>query len=187
MIHRFLLSNSCFDTFNVSLCNFSITRQPKEQRHVDIDSFSDKPDDSGQPFDSCRNFDKNVGSFKRSPQPSGFFNCNFGVMRQMRVDLKADISIPAVGFFIHRSELVGSALHIVPAESFIYFLGVSFFKRCIPDILIVNMAFNDRLLKDGRIRGHPAQPVFVDQTSKLAAGDQVPPDVVQPDGLAKRF
>lgn len=48
------------------------------------------------------------------------------------------------------------------------------------------MALYNRLRKNGGIRGHPLQTIFLNQTSELPAGDQIAPEVVQPDRLTER-
>ena len=54
------------------------------------------------------------------------------------------------------------------------------------NVLVVYIAFRYRLLKDGWIRGHPSQSILLDQTSKLAACDQITSYVVEPNGLTER-
>jgi hypothetical protein len=53
------------------------------------------------------------------------------------------------------------------------------------NILVVNIAFRYCLLEDGWVRGHPRQSIIVDQTPKLATGEQITADVIQPDGLTE--
>ena len=106
-------------------------------------------------------------------------------MRQVGIDLQAHITVLAVSLIIHRPELVGSALHVALAESFVdASLGFSLESHG-PNVLVVIVAVRNRLLEDGWIGGHPPQSILLDQSPQLATGDQIATGVVQPDGLAK--
>lgn len=104
----------------------------------------------------------------------------------MRIHFQADISIVAIGLVIQRPELVRGALHVVQAEGFIDDDRFFSLKGHGPNLLVILMAFYNRLLKNGGIRGHPPQAILFNQASKLSTGDQIAPDVVQPDGLTER-
>ena len=56
-----------FDAGDVSFRHLPITRQPKEQRHVDADAFADELLDGGQPFGRRRDLDEDVGPVQRGP------------------------------------------------------------------------------------------------------------------------
>ena len=129
---------------------------------------------------------KTLGRFSAAHNRRASSSRPFGVVRQVGIDLQADISIFAVRPVVERPELVGGALHVALAEGFVDGLGTFALKRHGPNVLVVIVAVRNRLLEDGWIRGHPPQSILLDQAPEPAAGDQIPPDVVQPDGLAER-
>src|SRR6185369_2141941 len=106
-------------------------------------------------------------------------------MRQVRIDFQTHISIPRVRLIVNGSELVSRALHIALAESFVNHLWALPVESHDPNVLLVILAADDGLLEDRGIGGHPAQSIFLDQSSQFATEDQIAPGVVQPDGLAK--
>jgi XFP N-terminal domain len=106
-----------------------------------------------------------------------------GVVRQVGIDLQADISIFAVRPVVERPELVGGTLYVALAEGFVDCINAFSLTRHGANVLVVIVAVRDRFLEDGWIRGHPPQSILLDQTPEPAAGDQIPPYVVQPDGL----
>jgi hypothetical protein len=99
----------------------------------------------------------------------------------VRIDLQTNISIFSFSLVVQRPELIGGALNVPLADSFIDFLDAFSLKHHGPNILIVIMAARNRLLKDGWIRGHPPQSVLLNQPPELAADDQIASDVVEPN------
>src|SRR5262249_12469555 len=53
------------------------------------------------------------------------------------------------------------------------------------DVLVVQLGLGDRLLEDGRVGGHPAQAVLLDQTLQLGTLVQIAANEVVPDALAE--
>ena len=53
------------------------------------------------------------------------------------------------------------------------------------ELLSVVRAAGDGFFEDGGIGGHAAKPVFGNQASELAGGEQVAANVVKPNGLAE--
>src|SRR5262249_3192239 len=53
------------------------------------------------------------------------------------------------------------------------------------DVVVVELGLGDGLLEDGRIRGHPAQPVLLDEALQLGTLVQIAADEVVPDALAE--
>ena len=157
MLHRLSLGRARFDAGNVSFRHLPVTRQPEEQRHVDADSFADELLDGRQPIGRRRDLDQDVRPVQRGPQPAGFLDRALGVVRQVGIDLQADISILAVSPVVERPELVGGALHVTLAEGFVDCLGAFSLKRHGPNVLVVIVALRNRLFKDGRdSRSSPA-------------------------------
>jgi len=76
------------------------------------------------------------------------------------------LTVLAIRLVVERPELVGGALHIALAEDFVDGLGTVSCKRRGPNILVVVVAVRNRLLEDGRIRGHPSQSILLDHTAQ---------------------
>src|SRR5208282_4781824 len=112
---------------------------------------------------------KDVRPAQSGPQPASFLYRALRIVRQVGIDLQADISILAVCLVVKRPELVGGALHVALAEDFIDFLSAFSLKGHGPNVLVVIVALCNRLFKDGWIRGHPAQSIFLNQTPEFAA------------------
>ena len=72
MLHGLALGRPRFDAGDVSFRHLPVTRQSKEQRHVDVDAFADELLDGGQPFGRRRDLDEDIGPVQRGPQPAGF-------------------------------------------------------------------------------------------------------------------
>src|SRR6185503_14527695 len=138
MRHGFPLRSTRFNTGDVSCRHLPITWQPKEQRDVDVDAFADELLDGGQPFGRRRDFDEHVGPLQRSPQTTGLNDRTFSVMRQVWIDLQTHISFPRVSLIVHGSELVGRALHVALAESFVNHLWALSVESHSPNVFLVN-------------------------------------------------
>jgi hypothetical protein len=53
------------------------------------------------------------------------------------------------------------------------------------DVVVIQPTAGDRLLEDGRVRGHAPEAVLGDEPRQLAGGDEIPGDVVIPRALAQ--
>jgi hypothetical protein len=100
--------------------------------------------------------------------------------------LETHVAVARVSAVIHRPEDIRRVLNVLDRETLVHLLGIdpgTLAGDLVDGRRIVGAAV-DRLLEDCRIRGDAAEPVFVHEPFELTAGDQAPPDEVQPDRLA---
>lgn len=102
------------------------------------------------------------------------------------VPREGGIFIFAVSLVLCGLQLVSDTLRVTHTEAFADCLDALSLKRQSPNVLVVVVAARSRLLKNGWVRGLPPQSILLDQTPQLSAGDQVTPNVVQPEGLPRR-
>ena len=84
----------------VGFGHLPITRQPKEQRHVDADPFADELADRRQSFGRAGDLDEDVGTVEGSPQTAGLLDRAIGIAGQAGTDLQAHVAILAVGLVV---------------------------------------------------------------------------------------
>src|ERR1051326_7674876 len=105
-------------------------------------------------------------------------------MRQVGIDFQTHIAIPPVRPIINGPELVGRALHVSLAETFVNHVWALSVESHGPNVFLVKLTADNGLLEDGWIGGHPPQSIFLDQSPQFPTEDQIAPGVVQPDGLS---
>src|SRR5205807_2322129 len=108
------------------------------------------------------------------------------VVTQIRGDFEAYVSVATFYFLINRTQKIRSILNVTNGKNFVTCLGVeigSGLQRFQQICVIV--AARDCFLEDRGIRRNAPQAIFIDQTLQFAAGDQVAPDVIQPNRLAE--
>src|SRR5262249_37934243 len=91
------------------------------------------------------------------------------------------------GPVVERAERVARGLDVAHRQRLVDLEGRDPRSRA-PQALQVGVilgALADGLLEDGRVRGHAADAVLVDQPLQLAALDQLARDEVEPDGLSE--
>jgi hypothetical protein len=158
----------------------------EEEGHVDVHPLADERANRGRSRLRARHLDHHVLASERRPQPARFGDRAFGVVRQQRRHLEAHVSIATASPFVHTTEQIGRVLNVGDRETFIQIAGRT--QRAATGRgkrLRVIGAAGDRLLEDGRVRRHAAEAVLLDQTSELAARDEMAADVVEPHGLTQ--
>ncbi len=156
----------------------------KQQRDVDIDAFADQLLKGRNTLGSAGHLDHQVRTIHCAPQPTGIAYGSFGVMRQERRDLQADVAIALTGAVVHGPQCIGGVLNVFDREDFINARGVQVLTLLqLEQGIGVIGAAGDGLLENRGIGGNAAQPVLFDQPLELAAGDEIAANVIQPDGL----
>ena len=106
-------------------------------------------------------------------------------MREVRVDLPRDVTILAGAAVPHRAEQVARVLDVVLRQVEEDLLGVGQLLEALAQLLVVGVALRDRLLEDRRVRRDPGDRVLVHHPRELAALEQLPREVVDPNALAE--
>ena len=108
-------------------------------------------------------------------------------MGEVGRNLEADIAIAFFRAHVDRAEEVGCILNVADREEFIAAFGIEIVasREGVEEVLI--LPSGNCLLEDGGVRCHAAQAVFGDQALQFTACHQVPANVIEPDGLAKRL
>jgi hypothetical protein len=157
----------------------------EQQRHVDVDAFAGE---LAAGRESCRgagDLDQQIGTSDGRPEPPRLLQRPGRIVGQVGRDLQADVAIPSLGLLVDRPEQIRGLRDVLDGE-----LLVEGFPIEIPLLLrrlqrrIVIGAAGDRLRKNGRVGGHPTQPILPDQGLKCAGSEQTAADVVEPDALA---
>src|SRR5581483_4076579 len=157
----------------------------EQQRDVDIDALADQLLKRGNTFRSARHLDHDIRPAYRIPQAARFLQRAWRVVRQIRRDLQADVSIPPLSLVVNRAQHVSSILDVADGQQFIAGLRIQVSPRVqrSQKVRVVGTACNG-FFEDRGIRGHAAQPIFFDKALQFAAGEQLPADVVQPYRLS---
>ncbi len=154
----------------------------EEQGDVDVDAFADGLLECRDAFGRAGNLDHYILATDGLPQPARFFERALGVAGEIGRDFEADVAVAALRAVVHRPQNIGGILNVADGENFVAPLASrSVRERKRVQQIVVKRAAGDGLLEDGRVGGHAAQAVFVDQALQFAAGEQVAADVVQPD------
>jgi len=158
---RLALTGPRFEAGKIGSGDLPVAGQSKQERDIDVDSFGDELLDGGDSLSGGGNLDENVGPIQRLPQAAGLGDGAFGVMSQVRVNLQANVPVLSIHPIVHRAELVGCALNVTLTENFVNDVGAPSVKGQIPNVFVVKLSAGERFLENGRIRGHPAQSIFL--------------------------
>ena len=117
----FAALDPALDAAQVRFGDFTIARQPEQERDVDVDALADELFDSGQTFLGGRHLDEDVRSIERPPQRTRFFDGCIGVAREMRRYFEAHEAVAAVAFVVEVPQPVGRGLHVVDGQRLVDF------------------------------------------------------------------
>jgi hypothetical protein len=161
-------------------------RRPREQkRHVDVDAFGYQPFHGRHAGGRPGHLDHQVGPVDRPPQPPRFDQRRAGVGGELRGHLEAHEAVRAPRPVVHRAQDVRGVAYVADRQAFVDGSRVAARTRRGGHGVGVLGTGGERLLEDRRVRGHAAQAVLGDEPRQLAAGNEVPADVVEPDRLAQ--
>ncbi len=174
-----------FQPGEIRVRHLPVTRQPEQERNIDIDPFSRQVLDGRHALAGCRDLNHHIRAIDRTPQVTGFGNRAGCIMCQFGRNLQAHKSIPAIQPVKCGPEEVRGALDIFHGERFVYFFNTFALHGQGADVTIVIVTPRDGFLKDGRIRGQPAGPILVDQLLDFPIGKRMAPEKIEPDTLTK--
>ena len=121
-------------------------------------------------------------------QPARLGDRAVAVVGERRVDLPRDVAVEPFAFVPDRAQQVaGSPRCRVDVELQEDLLRVLFARlQNLFQLVVVRVAFRDRLLEDGRVRGDADDGILLHHLRELAALQHLPREVVDPDALAER-
>src|SRR5207249_2608651 len=86
---------------------------------------------------------------------------------------------------INRTKDVGSIADVFDGDGVVDLFARLVLRGQIAKLRVVVLAAADGLLENRRIRSQPAQAVFIDHPLQLAAGDESPFHLIEPDALSR--
>ena len=171
---------------NIGAGNRLIHLDCEQQGDVDIGAFADQLSDGRNTSLGGRDFDHDILTVNRRPQPPRLFDRPVRIVRQMGRNLKADIAVSPVRLVVDWRQDIGGHLNILDGQPFI-----NVFARADPLFdqgpqgLVVIGALGQGLLENRRVGGDSTHPVVLDQGVQLARGNQAASNIVIPDALAE--
>src|SRR5207244_10209562 len=89
------------------------------------------------------------------------------------------------GLTMNLREHVGALLDVADCQPLVDILGIELLAGEALQLIVVVVRSQDRLLEDRGVRGHAAQRLLRDHAGKLAALDQRPADLAEPNAHAR--
>ncbi len=160
----------------------------EQQRDVDVQPFADQRTDRRHACLGAGHLDHQVVALHPRPEPPRLGDGVVRAQRQIGRDFEADIAVDLLRRIIDRAQQVGGVLDVLNRQVLVDALRVQVAlvgQRLEPGVVIRAVAH--RLLEDGRVGGHPLQPVAVDQGLQPPIGQEAALDEVQPWRLAECF
>jgi hypothetical protein len=168
---------------DVSFHHVLVGLEREEKGDVDVDSLGETFLDRGETLGRPRNLDEDVGPVDGQPQTPGLVDRVLRIPGQMGIDLQTHEPVGTVGPVIDWTEGVAGVLDVVDGHGLEDLgCGLTRFAQ-LPDLVVVIVPLGHCLVEDGGVRGHPGNPVFIDQFLKCSIANHSPSDVVQPDAL----
>ena len=179
-------SEPCFETLEVRLCDGLVGSQGEQQGDVDVDPVFGELPDRRYTLERAGHLDHHVLAADGCPQSPRFFDGSLRVVREKRRHFQADEAVSAVGFVVHGLQDRGCVLDVGDRERLVRCLCVAGagFRNRGKRVLVIRASEN-RFLENGRIRRNPGDSAVVDELPELTARDEVPSNVIEPDGLAE--
>ena len=183
-VERKALLVAALQRLDVRLRDRLIRLNRKQQRDVDVDPLVQSLLDRGRALGSTRDLDHHVGAVEPLPVVAHLCQRALGVVRELRRHLERHEPVVAAGLAVHVGEHVGGHLDVLHGDPLVYRERLQVFARHRLEVLVVIGRPQDRLLEDRWVRGHAAQTFLGDHPRQLAALDQRPADLVEPDADA---
>ena len=125
-----------------------------------------------------------VAALDHGVQPARLLNRGIGVMGQVRVDLERDPAVTKLALAVkHGLEQITGAPDVIARQREEDLLWIGLCGEHLAQLLVVGVARADRVLEDGRVRGHADDPV-VDKSCQIAVANERAREVVDPRTLA---
>jgi hypothetical protein len=125
---------------------------------------------AGSPFGGGRDFDHDVRPTDGFIKAPGFRDGAGGVACQQRIDLQADIPVPALRGVIDRLQHVGCQLDVLDRQGFVYLRYAFALRGQGLYFGVVVRRPGDRFFENGGVGGHAPDPLS-DQSGQLPGGD----------------
>jgi hypothetical protein len=171
------------EAVDVRLGDGLVAGKAEEEGHVDVDSLGGELADRREPRGGTRDLDEDVRTVERPPQAARLVEGPLGVVGETRRDLERDVAVQAVALAMEGKEEIGGSADVVDREPFEERFGRQAARGEGGDGVVVIGRLRDRLLEDGGVRGHPVDPVVVDEALECTALDHGAADLVEVDRL----
>ncbi len=185
LVDRQPLGHAALQTSQIGLHHLGVDVVREDQGDVDVDAVGDRFLDGRNALRRGRNLDHHVRPPQRGEEPLGLGGRIGRVVRQKRRDLQAAESVPALAAVVDRTEDVGGVADVFDGDGVVDLFARLVLRRQSAQLRVVVVAAADGLLEDGRIRRQTAQVVFIDHPLQIAARDQPPFHLIEPDALSR--
>ena len=103
---------AAFQASNVCLCDLRVVAEAEDQRHIDVDTGSNRFFYRRDTRVCRRNFDHGVGAVHRLEEAFRFFHRRLGVVGDERGNFQTYVPITSIGAVINRTEDVERVLNV---------------------------------------------------------------------------
>ena len=158
-IDRPAVPHPIFQYGEVGFRHFTVAGQAEQERDVNVDSQAEQMPDRLHAFPCTGHLYQEVGPVHRRRQPLGLGDRVRRVTRQVGGNLKAHVTIPALGAIIGRPQQIAGVLYVAHRQRLVNLLGREAFAGQLADLSVVVVAGRERLLEDGRIGGQAGNAV----------------------------
>ena len=169
----------------VRLSHLLVGGDREQQCDVDVDPLVQGLLDRGHALRRPRDLDHHVRAIDALPERADLLERALGVVRELGRDLERDEPVASARLPVYTREHVGRELHVADRDVLVDRYRIQVLPGKLPQIVVVVIRPQDRLLEDRRIRGHAAERLDRDHPRELSAFHHRTANLVEPHADAR--
>ena len=185
LVNRQPLRHAAFQSAQIRLHHLRINLVREDERDVDVDAIRDRLLDGRNAFRRGRNLDHHVRPIERGKQPLGLGRRGRGVVRKERRHFEAAEPVATVALVVDGTKDVRGVADVFDGDGVVDLFARFVLRGQAAQLRVVVVAAADRFLENSRIRSQPAQVILVNHPFQIAAGNEAPLHLIEPDALPR--
>ncbi len=169
----------------VRLRHLLVGSDREQQCDIDVDPLVQRLLDGGHALRRPRDLDHHIRPVDPAPERAHLLERALGVVRELRRDLERHESVASARVPVYTGEHVGGELHVADRDVLVDRHRIQVLPGKLPQIVVVVIRPEDRLLEDRGVRGDAAQRLHGDHPRQLAPFHHRTANLVEPDADAR--